>query len=145
MYIPAALLQLFVISFKIYFLIMIAYDIILQNEKFYQTKSNNDFSKLLLVIETGRARLSNQIEKQFRKFDLIARCAWQVTNAILHTGLNGSASDPNPYTADCIKFGANYSFLCFYIIGTHSNNVLICFTKRILGSVLLCPYNGCPK
>ena len=34
---------------------------------------------------------------------------------------------------------------CFYIIGTHSNNVLIWFTKRILGTVFLCPYNVCPK
>ena len=33
----------------------------------------------------------------------------------------------------------------FYIIGTHSNNVLIWFTKRILGTVFLCPYNVCPK
>ena len=29
----------------------------------------------------------------------------------------------------------------YYIIGTHSNNVLIWFTKRILGTVFLCPYN----
>ena len=35
--------------------------------------------------------------------------------------------------------------LYFYIIGTHSNNVLIWFTKRILGTVFLCPYNVCPK
>ena len=33
----------------------------------------------------------------------------------------------------------------YYIIGTHSNNVLIWFTKRILGTVFLCPYNVCPK
>ena len=33
----------------------------------------------------------------------------------------------------------------FYIIGTHSNNVLIWFTKRILDTVFLRPYNVCPK
>ena len=33
----------------------------------------------------------------------------------------------------------------FYNIGTHFNNVLIWFTKRILGTVFLCPYNVCPK
>ena len=33
----------------------------------------------------------------------------------------------------------------FYIIRTHSNNILIWFTKRILGTVFLCPYNVCPK
>ena len=33
----------------------------------------------------------------------------------------------------------------FYIIGTHSNNVLLWFTKRILGTIFLCPYNVCPK
>ena len=37
------------------------------------------------------------------------------------------------------------SFGCFYIIGTHSNNVLIWFAKQILGTVLLYPYNVCPK
>ena len=35
--------------------------------------------------------------------------------------------------------------LSFYIIRTHSNIVLIWFTKRILGTVFLCPYNVCPK
>ena len=37
------------------------------------------------------------------------------------------------------------SFGSFYIIGTHSNNVLIWFTKGILGTIFLCPYNVCPK
>ena len=35
--------------------------------------------------------------------------------------------------------------LPFHIIGTHFNNVLIWFTKQILGTVFLCPYNVCPK
>ena len=39
----------------------------------------------------------------------------------------------------------NTALFDFYIIGTHSNNVLIWFTKRILGTVFLCPYNVCPK
>ena len=38
-----------------------------------------------------------------------------------------------------------YQILCHYIIGTHSNNVLIWLTKRILGTVFLCPYSVCPK
>ena len=29
----------------------------------------------------------------------------------------------------------------FYIIGTHSKDVLLWFTKRILSTVFLCPYN----
>ena len=36
-------------------------------------------------------------------------------------------------------------FSRFYIIGTHSNNVLIWFTKRILGTVFLWPFSVCPK
>ena len=35
--------------------------------------------------------------------------------------------------------------LHFHIIGTHSNNVVIWFTKRILGTVFLCPFSVCPK
>ena len=35
--------------------------------------------------------------------------------------------------------------ICYHIIGTHSNNVLIWFTKRILGTVFLYPHNVCPK
>ena len=38
-----------------------------------------------------------------------------------------------------------FFLLIVYIIGTHSNNVLIWFTKRILGTVFLCSYNVCPK
>ena len=40
---------------------------------------------------------------------------------------------------------AGVAYIRFYIIGTHSNNVLIWFTKRILSTVFLCPYNVCLK
>ena len=55
----------------------------------------------------------------------------------------------NDMFPSCITTRAQKSKECysndFYIIGTHSNNVLIWFTKRILSTVFLCPYNVCPK
>ena len=69
--------------------------------------------------------------------------AWTASSICFMFGLK-----ERPYSGRELK-----SFWCdsdnknfdFYIIGTHSNNVLIWFTKRILGTVFLCPYNVCPK
>ena len=91
--------------------------------------------RVLLLNKTWQ-RVREFQSKKFSQYADNRNCFYDIINFLTHFFTTAMLPEKS-------VVGGNFSNC--YIIGNHSNNVLIWFTKWILGTVFLCPYNVCPK